>query len=62
MSQGDEGLKRLEQLARLLEHEHESAARSLREGMAEMLTIQQLQLPPPFFLVRKAASKRGRTR
>jgi hypothetical protein len=31
-----EGMKGLEQLARFLEHEHASAARSLREGMAEM--------------------------
>jgi hypothetical protein len=29
----EEGEKRLEQLARFLEHEHESAARSLREGL-----------------------------
>ncbi|MBV9442820.1 MAG: transposase [Acidobacteriaceae bacterium] len=44
-----EGRKRLEQLARFLEHEHESAARSLREGMAEMVTVQRLQLPPSLF-------------
>jgi hypothetical protein len=29
----EEGEKRMEQIARLLEHDHESAARSLREGM-----------------------------
>jgi len=40
-----EGEKRLEQLARFLEREHESAARSLREGMAEMFTLQRLQIP-----------------
>ena len=40
-----EGEKRLEQLARFLEREHESAARSLREGMAEMFTLQRLQVP-----------------
>jgi putative transposase len=34
----EEGEKRLKQLARFLEHGHESAARSLREGMAEMFT------------------------
>ena len=43
------GVKRLEQLARFLEHEHESAARSLREGMAEMFTVQRLQLPPSLY-------------
>jgi transposase-like protein len=45
----DEGVKRLEQLARFLEPEHESAARSLREGMAEMFTVQRLQLPPSLY-------------
>ncbi len=45
----DEGMKRLEQLARFLEHGHESAARSLREGMSEMFTIQRLQLPPSLY-------------
>ena len=41
----EEGEKRLEQLARFLEHDYESAARSLREGMAEMFTLQKLQIP-----------------
>jgi len=41
----EEGEKRLEQLARFLEHDYESAARSLREGMAEMFTLQRLQIP-----------------
>ena len=41
----EEGEKRLERLARFLEHGHESAARSLREGMAEMFTLQRLQIP-----------------
>jgi len=41
----EEGEKRLEQVARLLEHDHESAARSLREGLAEMFTLQRLQIP-----------------
>jgi putative transposase len=41
----EEGEKRMEQLARFLEREHESAARSLREGMAEMFTLQRLQIP-----------------
>jgi putative transposase len=45
----EEGVKRPEQLARFLEHEHESAARSLREGMAEMFTVQKLQLPPSLY-------------
>lgn len=40
-----EGEKRLEQLARFLERDHQSAARSLREGMAEMFTLQRLQIP-----------------
>jgi putative transposase len=49
VADASEGMKRLEQLARFLEHEHESAARSLREGMAEMFTVQRLQLPPSLY-------------
>jgi putative transposase len=45
----DEGMKRLEGLARFLEHDHESAAHSLREGMAEMFTMQKLKLPPSLY-------------
>ena len=41
----EEGEKRLEQLARFLEREHESAARRLREGMQELFTLQRLQIP-----------------
>lgn len=41
----EEGEKRLEQLARFLEREYKSAARSLREGMQEMFTLQRLQIP-----------------
>jgi putative transposase len=41
----EEGEKRLEQLARFLERDHESAARSLREGMKEMFTLQRLKIP-----------------
>lgn len=41
----EEGEKRMEQIARLLEHDHESAARSLREGVKEMFTLQRLQIP-----------------
>ena len=41
----EEGEKRLEQLARYLERDYESAARSLREGMKEMFTLQRLQIP-----------------
>lgn len=41
----EEGEKRLEQLARFLEREHESAARSLREGLQEMFTLQRLRIP-----------------
>lgn len=40
-----EGEKRLEQLARFLERDYESAARSLREGLKEMFTLQRLQIP-----------------
>ena len=42
----EEGENRLEQLARFLEHGYESAARSVREGMKEMFTLQRLQIPP----------------
>lgn len=41
----EEGEKRLEQLARYLEHDYESAARSLREGIKDMFTLQRLQIP-----------------
>ncbi len=46
LTDADEGVKKLESLARFLEHSYESAARSLREGMAEMFTVQRLNLPP----------------
>jgi putative transposase len=46
VSTPEEGEKRLEQLARFLERDCESAARSLREGMSEMFTLQRLKLPP----------------
>lgn len=49
LSDADEGMKRLEGLARFLEHDYESAARSLREGMTEMFTIQRLKLPPSLY-------------
>lgn len=41
----EEGEKRLEQMAHFLEHDHESAARSLREGLKDMFTLQRLDLP-----------------
>ena len=41
----EEGEKRLEQLARFLERDHESAARSLREGMKEIFALQRLKIP-----------------
>jgi putative transposase len=41
----EEGEKRIEQLARFLERDYESAARSLREGMKEMFTLQRLHIP-----------------
>ncbi len=49
LSDAEEGVKRLEGLARFLEHEYESAARSLREGLAEMFTVQRLKLPPSLY-------------
>jgi putative transposase len=49
VSTPEEGEKRLEQLARFLEHDYESAARSLREGMTEMFTLQRLKLPPSLY-------------
>lgn len=49
LNDAKEGVKKLEQLARFLEHEYESAARSLREGMAEMFTMQQLNIPPSLY-------------
>lgn len=42
----DQGEKRMEQLARFVERDYESAARSIREGMSEMFTLQRLQIPP----------------
>lgn len=45
----DDGMKRMEQLARFLEHDYASAARSLREGLAEMFTVQRLKLPPSLY-------------
>ncbi len=41
----DEGCKKLEQYASWLEREWPSAAGSIREGMAEMFTVNRLQLP-----------------
>ncbi len=40
------GEQRLEHLARFLEARYESAARSLRAGLAEMFTLQRLMIPP----------------
>lgn len=45
----EEGEKRLKQLARFLEHDYESSARRLQEGMAEMFTLQRLKLPPSLY-------------
>jgi transposase-like protein len=41
-----EGIARLEKQAQWLEREHPDAAASLREGLAEMFTINRLGLPP----------------
>ena len=45
LSSAEEGEKRLEQIARQLEYDYSSAARSLREGMREMFTLQRLKIP-----------------
>jgi len=42
----DAGEQKLEQFARWLERDHPTAARSLREGLSEMFTINRLGLPP----------------
>jgi transposase-like protein len=42
----DEGEKRVEQLARFLERDHEQAAKCLREGVKDMFTLQRLNVPP----------------
>lgn len=44
--EAQDGEQKLEQLARWLERDHPSAAASLREGLAEMFTINRLGLPP----------------
>jgi putative transposase len=49
VSDADEGVKRLEQLARFLERDYESAAKSLREGLNEMFTLQRLKIPPSLY-------------
>ena len=41
----DEGMAKLQQMAEWLENDHPSAAASLREGLAEMFTINRLNLP-----------------
>jgi transposase-like protein len=45
LSSAEEGEKRLEQIARQLEYDYASAARSLREGMKQMFTLQRLKIP-----------------
>ena len=45
LSSAEEGEKRLEQIARQLEYDYASAARSLREGLQEMFTLQRLKIP-----------------
>ncbi len=42
----EEGLARLEKLARFIERDYPSAAASLREGLEETFTINRLGLPP----------------
>jgi transposase-like protein len=43
----EEGQARLEKEAKALEKEYPSAAASLREGLAEMFTVNRIGLPPP---------------
>ena len=43
--EADQGMARLEKLAKMLEKEHPSAAASLREGLAETFTVNRLGLP-----------------
>jgi len=45
LPRAEEGEKRLEQIARQLEYDYSSAARSLREGLKEMFTLQRLKIP-----------------
>ena len=45
LSSAEEGEKRLDQIARQLEYDYASAARSLREGIKEMFTLQRLKIP-----------------
>ena len=42
----DDGIKKLNDLAKWLERDHPSAAASLREGLEEMFTINRLNLSP----------------
>ena len=42
----DDGVKRVEQLARFYERDYPQAAQSLREGLNEMFTLQRLPIPP----------------
>ncbi len=44
--QAEEGMARMEKLARMLEGEHPEAARSLREGLEESFTINRAGVPP----------------
>ena len=43
---GDDGIQKLNDLARWLERDHPSAASSLREGLDDMFTINRLNLSP----------------
>ena len=45
LSSAEEGEQRLERLAHQLEYDYSSAARSLREGLPEMFTLQRLKIP-----------------
>ena len=49
----------LEALARELEHTHPGAAGSLREGMAETLTVLRLGVPPTLARTMRSTNCRG---
>jgi len=46
LQDAEEGMARLEKLARFLEHQWPAAAASLREGLEETFTLNRLGLPP----------------
>jgi transposase-like protein len=49
LENAEEGLARMEKLARFLEHQWPAAAASLREGLEETFTLNRLGLPPSLY-------------